>query len=57
MIAPAGLGPKINGDFIAGFLASNTEPSLKVWLGELVHKPPCCQVLFCAPHLRHEKEH
>ena len=39
MIAPAGLGPKINGDFIAGFLASNTEPALKVWLGELVHKP------------------
>ena len=39
MIAPAGLGPKINGDFIAGFLASNTEPALKVWLGELVYKP------------------
>ena len=39
MIAPAGLGPKINGDFIAGFLASKTEPALKVWLGELVHKP------------------
>lgn len=39
LISPAGLGPKINGDFVAGFLASNTEASLRVWLDLLVHDP------------------
>jgi pyruvate dehydrogenase E2 component (dihydrolipoamide acetyltransferase) len=38
MIAPAGLGPRINGDFVDGFLASQDEAALKVWLGLLVHK-------------------
>jgi pimeloyl-ACP methyl ester carboxylesterase len=37
LISPAGLGPKINGDFIDGFLNAGTEAALKVWLGLLVH--------------------
>ncbi|SIQ63042.1 pyruvate dehydrogenase E2 component (dihydrolipoamide acetyltransferase) [Rhizobium sp. RU20A] len=39
LIAPAGLGPKINGDYVAGFLGSSTEGALKVWLDQLVHDP------------------
>jgi pimeloyl-ACP methyl ester carboxylesterase len=39
LISPAGLGPRINGDFIAGFLAANCEAALKAWLALLVHKP------------------
>lgn len=39
LISPAGLGPKINGDFIAGFLSSGSEAALKVWLDLLVHSP------------------
>jgi len=39
LIAPAGLGPKINGDYVSGFLTASTEASLQVWLGLLVHQP------------------
>ena len=39
LISPAGLGPKINGDYVAGFLSSETDAALKVWLSVLVHKP------------------
>ncbi|WP_377294897.1 acetoin dehydrogenase dihydrolipoyllysine-residue acetyltransferase subunit [Rhizobium sp. SG2393] len=39
LIAPAGLGPKINGDYVSGFLGSSTEGALKVWLDQLVHDP------------------
>ncbi|MFO0992884.1 MAG: acetoin dehydrogenase dihydrolipoyllysine-residue acetyltransferase subunit [Hyphomicrobiales bacterium] len=38
LIAPAGLGPKINVDFIAGFLAAESEPALKSWMQGLVHR-------------------
>lgn len=38
LIAPAGLGPKINGDFIAGFLAADSEAALKSWMQGLVHR-------------------
>ncbi|MBL8906035.1 MAG: acetoin dehydrogenase dihydrolipoyllysine-residue acetyltransferase subunit [Rhizobiales bacterium] len=38
LIAPAGLGPKINGDFIAGFLSAETEAALKAWMRILVHR-------------------
>lgn len=37
LIAPAGLGPKINGDFFAGFLAADSEPALASWMRILVH--------------------
>ncbi len=39
LISPAGLGPKINGDFISGFLSSHSEAALKAWLELLVHNP------------------
>jgi pyruvate dehydrogenase E2 component (dihydrolipoamide acetyltransferase) len=39
LVSPAGLGPKINGDFVSGFLSSGSEAALKVWLNLLVHKP------------------
>ncbi len=39
LIAPAGLGPWINGDFISGFTAAQTEGALRVWMRHLVHDP------------------
>ena len=39
LIAPAGLGPWINGDFIAGFVGAKTEAALRVWMQNLVHAP------------------
>ncbi|MEI7599123.1 MAG: acetoin dehydrogenase dihydrolipoyllysine-residue acetyltransferase subunit [Aestuariivirga sp.] len=39
LISPAGLGPLINGEFVSGFLAANSEAELKPWLEKLVHRP------------------
>ncbi len=39
LIAPAGLGPSINGDFVAGFVGAKTEAALRVWMQSLVHAP------------------
>lgn len=39
LIAPAGLGPRINGDFISGFLSADSDMALRAWLELLVHKP------------------
>ncbi len=39
LLSPAGIGPKINGDYISGFLAAQTEAALRVWLEMLVHDP------------------
>lgn len=39
LIAPAGLGPSINGDFVAGFVGAKTEGALRVWMQNLVHTP------------------
>lgn len=39
LIAPAGLGPKINGDYVSGFLSASSEAALQAWLGLLVHEP------------------
>lgn len=39
LIAPAGLGPWINGDFIAGFVGAKTEAALRVWMQQLVYAP------------------
>ena len=39
LIAPAGLGPWINGDFVAGFVGARTEAALRVWMQNLVHAP------------------
>jgi pyruvate dehydrogenase E2 component (dihydrolipoamide acetyltransferase) len=38
LVAPAGLGPKINGDFLAGFLGAQSEAALKSWMQGLVHR-------------------
>lgn len=38
LISPAGLGPKINGDFVSGFLAADSEASLKSWMQSLIHR-------------------
>lgn len=37
LLAPAGLGPDINGSFIDGLCRANSEASLKPWLAELFH--------------------
>ncbi len=39
LIAPAGLGPWINGDFVAGFVGAKSEAALRVWMQNLVHRP------------------
>lgn len=39
LIAPAGLGPWVNGDFIAGFVGAKTEVALRAWMLNLVHAP------------------
>ena len=36
LLAPAGLGPEINGAFVQGYLAASSEDSLGPWLRELV---------------------
>ncbi|UXN64697.1 acetoin dehydrogenase dihydrolipoyllysine-residue acetyltransferase subunit [Phyllobacterium sp. A18/5-2] len=36
LIAPAGLGPEINGAFLSGFVRARTEPSLVAWMKQLV---------------------
>src|SRR6202012_2244698 len=32
LISPAGLGPEVNGDFLAGFLRAESERSLAPWM-------------------------
>ena len=39
LIAPAGLGPWINGDFVKGFLEARSEPALAAWMRRLVCDP------------------
>jgi pimeloyl-ACP methyl ester carboxylesterase len=39
LIAPAGLGPQIDGDFITGFLGASSEAALSAWMRRLVHAP------------------
>ncbi len=39
LISPAGLGPEVNGAFIAGFLRARSEASLTRWMRELVADP------------------
>ncbi len=39
LISPAGLGPEVNGAFIAGFLRARSEASLTPWMRELVADP------------------
>jgi pyruvate dehydrogenase E2 component (dihydrolipoamide acetyltransferase) len=39
LIAPAGLGPEVNGAFVAGFLRARSEASLTPWMRALVADP------------------
>ena len=39
MLAPAGLGPEINGSFVQGFLDATSEAALAPWMRELVADP------------------
>ncbi len=39
LIAPAGLGPRIDGHFVEGFLEASTEGALSPWMKRLVHAP------------------
>ena len=39
LLAPAGLGREINGDYIAGFIAADRRKAAKAVLGHLVHDP------------------
>lgn len=46
LLAPAGLGPDINGAFIAGFARARTQESLAPWMAELVADPAVLSPAF-----------
>ena len=48
VLAPAGLGPEINGTFIDGLVAAQTEPALKDALQMLFHDPSALSGSFVA---------
>ena len=39
LLAPAGLGPEVNGEFLAGFARANSVDSLHPWLRQLTAEP------------------
>ncbi|MBB3610866.1 alpha/beta fold hydrolase [Rhizobium sp. BK602] len=39
LLAPGGLGPKVNGDFIRGIAGASKPESLEAWLKVMVHDP------------------
>ncbi len=39
LLSPAGLGPTVDGAFVDGFLAAQTEAALAAWMRRLVHDP------------------
>ncbi len=48
LIAPAGLGPDINGAFIEGLCRAESEASLRPWMAELVSDPTLLSNSFIA---------
>ncbi|MDX7952817.1 alpha/beta fold hydrolase, partial [Lichenihabitans sp. Uapishka_5] len=52
LIAPAGLGPDINGGFIDGFLAATSEAALAPWMAELVADPRAITPAFVRATLK-----
>ena len=52
LISPAGLGPEVNGAFIAGFLRARSEASLSPWMRELVADPAALGSALVATTLR-----
>jgi pyruvate dehydrogenase E2 component (dihydrolipoamide acetyltransferase) len=56
LIAPAGLGPDMNGAFIAGFLRARSRASLAPWIDELVADPAALGPSFLEATLRQRSE-
>lgn len=52
LLAPAGLGPEINGAFLDGLCRSSCEASLRPWLAELFHDPDLLTASFLATAFR-----
>ncbi len=52
LLAPAGLGPDINGAFVEGYLAATSEASLGPWLRELVAEPDAVSSAFVRATLK-----
>ncbi|MFI5015066.1 MAG: acetoin dehydrogenase dihydrolipoyllysine-residue acetyltransferase subunit [Hyphomicrobiales bacterium] len=52
LVAPAGLGPDINGAFLAGFIRARGKASLTPWIGELVRDPSALGPSFVEATLR-----
>jgi len=48
LIAPAGLGPDVNGAFIDGLCRAETEAALRPWMAELVSDPALLSASFIA---------
>jgi pimeloyl-ACP methyl ester carboxylesterase len=48
LLAPAGLGPEINGNFIDGLCNATSEASLKPWLAQLFHNESLLTSSFVA---------
>jgi pyruvate dehydrogenase E2 component (dihydrolipoamide acetyltransferase) len=56
LLAPAGLGPDINGAFLAGYLRATSEASLTPWLRELAVDSTVLNSAFVNAVLRQRKE-
>jgi pimeloyl-ACP methyl ester carboxylesterase len=56
LISPAGLGPDINGSFLAGFCRAKTEPSLTPWMRLTVAKDAHLSSAVVKATLRHRAE-
>jgi pyruvate dehydrogenase E2 component (dihydrolipoamide acetyltransferase) len=52
LIAPAGLGPAMNGAFVDGFLRADSEASLTPWMRELVADPAAITPAFVRATLK-----
>ena len=46
LLAPAGLGPRIDGAFVEGFLEARSETALTQWMKRLVHAPQALPAAF-----------
>ncbi len=56
LIAPAGLGPEINGSFVDGFLRARSAASLAPWLAELVVDPATLGTALAETTLRQRRD-
>jgi len=46
LLSPAGLGARIDGDFVQGFLSATSESALARWMEQLVHSPKALPAAF-----------